>query len=146
MNIRTYIVRHLINYKHKKGTYLTNSTNIVSLVVLSVSINTCLVTPLVTPTIERVSRDGSDGSDSPADVGAGQASRDGSDGFDSTVDVGAGQVSRDGSDGSDSTADVGTGQVSRDAARVPSYCPPKDNRNFLSRALYNAICPPMGDA
>src|SRR6218665_837415 len=24
--------------------------------------------------------------------------------------------------------------------------PPKDNRNFLSRALYNAICPPMGDA
>ena len=22
----------------------------------------------------------------------------------------------------------------------------KDNRNFLSRALYNAICPPMGDA
>ena len=24
--------------------------------------------------------------------------------------------------------------------------PPKDNSNFLSRALYNAICPPMGDA
>jgi len=24
--------------------------------------------------------------------------------------------------------------------------PPKDNRNFLSRALYNAICPPVGDA
>jgi len=24
--------------------------------------------------------------------------------------------------------------------------PPKDNRNFLSRVLYNVICPPMGDA
>src|SRR6218665_166028 len=24
--------------------------------------------------------------------------------------------------------------------------PPKDNRNFLSRVLYSAICPPMGDA
>src|SRR6218665_3369248 len=24
--------------------------------------------------------------------------------------------------------------------------PPKDNGHFLSRALYNAICPPMGDA
>src|SRR6218665_1689727 len=24
--------------------------------------------------------------------------------------------------------------------------PPKDNRNFLSRVLYNAICLPMGDA
>src|SRR6218665_3546021 len=24
--------------------------------------------------------------------------------------------------------------------------PPKDNRNSISRVLYNAICPPMGDA
>src|SRR6218665_2945411 len=29
---------------------------------------------------------------------------------------------------------------------LATVLPPKDNRNFLSRVLYNAICPPMGDA
>src|SRR6218665_756265 len=52
MNLRT-MLRHLvlINYNRlQTAAYLTNSTNKVSLIVLSFSISTCLVTPLVTPT------------------------------------------------------------------------------------------------